>query len=209
MNRLDVIDTPVREALAADLLGIVRVHQQAFPRNLMTMLGPRFLQVYYQTVLDYSERIFLVTRDGSGSVTGFVAGFAHPSGFYRLFSGRKRRAMLSAALHVLARPALWYRVIDNMRSVEQRSSESAQAHKIRAEIASIGVRPGSKGLGSALVQSFIEASRQKSVKIVELTTDANNNDVVNRFYQKLGFKVSKESIRGKYRVMNHYEFDLC
>ena len=200
----------VREARSHDLSAIVRVHQAAFPGFLMTMLGPAFLRRYYQTVLDYPGNVFLVAVDSQAAVLGFVAGFCRPADFYRLFRKRKRGVMLAAALHVAIRPILWGRVIENMRRVETKSREGSMNDAVSVELASIGVVPrsGRRGVGKSLVNEFLARSVEHSASVVDLTTDAAENESVNRFYQDVGFALTGTSHRSGGRRMNHYEYRI-
>lgn len=197
----------VSEAVLKDIPAIVKVHQQAFPGFLMTLLGPAFLYAYYQAVFDHPEKIFLVVRDAKHEIQGFVAGFAEPERFYRLLGKRKRRMMLSAVVYLTIRPHLWKRVFENMKMVNQRSSIDGN-RGMDVELASIGVNPnsGRRGYGKILVQSFIEKAADKSAASVFLTTDARDNSTVNEFYLNLGFSLSGRSERAGGRLMNHYEY---
>jgi len=205
----NIQQAPVYKAVRKDLPEIVKLHQQAFPGFLMTLLGPAFLYAYYQAVLDYPDSIFLVVRDEEKLMQGFVAGFACPDGFYRLLSTRKKRMMLSAAIHLIIRPQLWLRVLENMKLVSQRSS-SDDCNDSDVELASIGVRPdcGRRGYGKILVRSFLEESQGTPATYVHLTTDAHNNLAVNEFYLNLDFCLASRSERVGGRLMNHYKYRL-
>ncbi|MBD2837683.1 GNAT family N-acetyltransferase [Pseudomonas sp. JM0905a] len=200
----------VRPALLSDLPLVAKIHQMAFPGFLMTLLGPSFLQAYYQTVFDYSESLFLVAEDDEGKPFGFVAGFAQPEKFYALLGSRKKRMMISAALYLSIRPKLWKRVLENMKLVSRRSTEGSQDGLLRVELASIGISPaqGRRGYGKALVNAFLGRARERAADIVELSTDANGNDAVNGFYRGLGFTLSMSEERAGGRLMNHYAYSF-
>lgn len=197
----------VRDATKTDIPQIVKVHREAFPGFLMTLLGPAFLRRYYETVLDYEQRVFVVTTDEQGQLSGFAAGFLCPADFYKLLGTRKRKMMIAGALHVAIRPAVWARVIENMRQVGQRAQVDSQATTHAVELASIGVSRAvtGKGWGKALVMGFIARAREIGGQVVELTTDAEGNERVNAFYQGLGFCLVTTSSRAGGRKMNHYE----
>jgi ribosomal protein S18 acetylase RimI-like enzyme len=89
----------IRAVRKNDLPQVVAVHQQAFKGFHMTLLGPRFLAGYYQTVLDYPDSIFLAAMDAE-QMLGFVAGFVNPSRFYALLRARTRALALAAATHL-------------------------------------------------------------------------------------------------------------
>lgn len=199
----------LRDARQTELDQVAEVHRQAFPGFLMTLLGPVFLREYYQAVLDYPEKVFLVAVDEQDRVVGFVAGFHDPGMFYKLLGSRRRRMMSAAVLHLAFRPRLWFRVFENMKQIGERS-EASQAAGRRVELASIGVAPHvlQRGCGRALVAEFLTRCSGSRAGAVELTTDAQGNEKVNRFYQNMGFRVVKTSERSGGRRMNHYEYSL-
>jgi ribosomal protein S18 acetylase RimI-like enzyme len=199
----------IREAVKEDIALIVAIHETAFPSFLMTHLGPKFLSVYYQAVLDYDGGIMLVISDHFENVLGFVGGVVQPDGFYRLFGRGKRNAIGAAFLYVFSRPGIWLRVLDNMRQVGKRSSLD-QSFKRSAELASIAVDPRSngRGLGRALVKSFLKIALAKGVDVVTLSTDADDNEKVRRFYEQLGFIVSRNLEKKCGRRMSEYLFRI-
>ncbi|NMF90642.1 GNAT family N-acetyltransferase [Aromatoleum petrolei] len=199
----------LRAVKQTDLDQVAEIHRQAFPGFLMTLLGPVFLREYYQTVLDYPDRVFLVALDERESVVGFIAGFYNPGIFYRLLGSRRKRMMSAAVLHLVLRPRLWLRVRENMKQIGERSGESLETCG-RVELASVGVAPYllHQGCGRALVSEFLARCSKFRAGAVELTTDAMGNTKVNRFYQSLGFRVVKTSERSGGRRMNHYEYVL-
>lgn len=198
----------IRDAEAGDITDVVRVHQAAFPRFLMTMLGPKFLHVYYQAVLDSPGRVFLVAVDADGTLCGFVAGYSDPRSFYQLFSARKKRVMLSALAHVAVRPSTWLRVLENMRQVNRLAEDHSAL--VSAELASIAVDPllERRGCGKQLVRAFLERAHQLHADQVVLTTDAKGNDAVNAFYTRLGFLPIEQFARSGGRLMNKYELKI-
>ncbi|WP_332671341.1 GNAT family N-acetyltransferase [Aromatoleum sp.] len=199
----------LRDVRQTDLDQVAEVHRQAFPGFLMTLLGPVFLREYYQAVLDYPGKVFLVALDERARVVGFVAGFHDPSMFYKLLGSRRKRMMAAAVLHLALRPRLWLRVLENMKQIGERSGESLEACS-RVELASVGVAPHvlKQGCGKALVSEFLTRCSSFHAGAVELTTDATGNEKVNRFYRSLGFRVVKTSERSGGRRMNHYEYVL-
>jgi ribosomal protein S18 acetylase RimI-like enzyme len=197
----------IRAVQANDLPQVVAIHQQAFQGFHMTLLGSRFLAGYYQTVLDYPDSIFLAAVDAE-QMLGFVAGFVNPSRFYALLRARKRALALAAATHLALRPHLWRRTLSSLRRAQTLADTGDQPHL--AELASIGVSPKAqgRGIGKALTLTFLDAARQKQAKEVMLTTDAHNNDAVNRFYQNLGFQCIRQFWHTPERLMNEYRIAL-
>lgn len=197
----------VRTASFSDLDSIVRVHQQAFKGFLTTMLGARFLKCYYRCVLEYTRPIFLVA-ERDGQILGFAAGFVNPPRFYALLQQRKGQLALAAASHLMWRPRLWRRALSSLRRAKHISSSNDEP--ALAELASIAVAPAVQGLGigTQLIQAFLEQARQQGISEVMLTTDAHNNDAVNAFYQKQGFACTRQFWHTPERLMNEYRIRL-
>jgi ribosomal protein S18 acetylase RimI-like enzyme len=134
--------------------------------------------------------------------------FVNPSRFYALLRARKRALALAAATHLALRPHLWRRTLSSLRRAQTLADTGDQPHL--AELASIGVSPKAqgRGIGKALTLTFLDAARQKQAKEVMLTTDAHNNDAVNRFYQNLGFQCIRQFWHTPERLMNEYRIAL-
>jgi ribosomal protein S18 acetylase RimI-like enzyme len=176
---------------------LVRIHQIAFPGFYLTLMGAAFLHGYYSSVLTYPKRIALVARRDSTAV-GFVVGFLEPDSFYAHFRAERRRFILVIVLALLRRPALILRTLRNMRRVQ-----TVQHSPGEVELSSIAVEPSARGVGSSLLLAFIERAQVAGSQLVSLTTDAVNNDAVNRFYLKHGFRLRRQFDDGG-RLMNEY-----
>jgi len=194
----------IRPVMYKDIDNIVQIHIRAFSGFFMTKLGGNFLKVYYRTVFDYSGKIFLAA-EYDGLLIGFVAGFIDPAKFYSLMKDRKIRFALSILPSLFRNPRLILQVWRNFRRINDSNNES---NKIEVELASIAVDPSytRKGCGKLLVKAFLEKAQQLGADVVYLTTDAQNNDAVNYFYQSLGFILYRTFETSSDRIMNEYRF---
>jgi hypothetical protein len=59
-----------------------------------------------------------------------------------------------------------------------------------------------------LVVAFIEESKKRNLKKIHLTTDKDNNDSTNLFYQSLGFECVRSYATPEQREMNEYQLEL-
>lgn len=197
----------VRPATRGDLGEVVRIHSAAFPDFFMTQLGPRFLAEYYRVVVAYPQRIFLVSSSGS-EIDGFVAGFVDASAFYSSLRRRAIKFGLAIVPALLQRPSRLRRVLFDLR----KSAGSAEGHapSDAAELASVAVAPSctGRGVGARLVDSFITRASNQGARFVFLTTDAEDNDVVNRFYLRMGFALHRTFMTPPDRKMNEYRLTL-
>ncbi len=189
-----------------DLKIIVDIHIKAFPEFFLTKLGPKFLSKYYNLILNHEKKIFLVAEE-DGYPIGFVAGFLQPSNFYAYVRKHKNILLFALIPIIFRNPFLISRIISNFRSTKKKEQENKL---IKCELASIAVNPdyAGQGLGKKLVKAFIEISQKKNADIIYLTTDVNNNEVVNNFYQSLGFSLYRTFIAPGNRFMNEYRFIL-
>ena len=131
-----------------------------------------------------------------------MAGVTHQSGFYRRLIQKQKWAFALATLEaLLKRPAIAPRLVRALRRPEEAQSASAGAC-----LMSIAVHPQSegKGMGSQLVEAFCEELSQHGASSICLMTDRDNNDRINRFYQRLGFQLSNTFITPEGRAMNEY-----
>ena len=75
---------------------------------------------------------------------------------------------------------------------------------------SIAVAPEAQGLGAGqlLVDAFLIEASHRNLNQVVLTTDKQNNERVNLFYCKYGFKLERSFFTHEGREMNEYSFDV-
>lgn len=175
----------------------------------MTTLGRRFLHEYYCTALGYTGAIALIGEGQGGRPVGFIVGFVWPAGFYSQLRARRWRLAWLALPAVVRSPRLIVRAFHNMRRVDAAASHPFST-KIPAELASVGVLPdvSGKGVGRGLVMAFLDQARERGADYVYLTTDHENNERVNSFYQGLGFNLARTFTATKGRLMNEYVLEL-
>jgi ribosomal protein S18 acetylase RimI-like enzyme len=192
-----------------DLQEVVRIHQKAFKGFLMTLLGQKFLYEYYNLVLSYPNNISLIYETDDSHVLGFAVGYMDPAAFYLKLKREKIKLLLSALMHIALRPRLWKRILDSYRYADI-SSSANNGEKNTAELASIAVDPDgqNKGVGRELLSAFINEAKKRNASKVVLTTDAEDNEHVNKFYKKTGFSIQSTFEKSKGRKMNQYAYYL-
>jgi ribosomal protein S18 acetylase RimI-like enzyme len=179
----------IRPASRADVAAVVRVHVAAFPGFYLSDLGPAFLRAYYRLILGHRGGCILVA-EAEETVAGFVAGFRDPSAFYRGMAAAKWRLAWPIARGLLRNPRLIVRTVHNVYRVRSAQHQPPLASGDCCELSSLAVAPeyAKNGIGSRLVARFVAENRAAGVAKISLATDAEDNDSVNRFYQRLGFK---------------------
>lgn len=189
-----------------DVAAVVKVHLASFPGFFLSYLGPRFLSLYYDGICSAPEGIAFSYLNGSGAPAGFVAGSSNPRGFYsRLLKEDWLRFALASVGAVLRRPSAILRVA--------RGLLHPASNPVGADVAglfSIGVLPELQGTGAGkkLVEAFLAEARRRGCKRVFLTTDHDDNESVNLFYQKLGFTLERQYETPEGRRMNEYWINL-
>jgi glycosyltransferase involved in cell wall biosynthesis/ribosomal protein S18 acetylase RimI-like enzyme len=194
----------IRNATAADLDGIVDIHQKAFNQFFLTRMGAAFLRRYYELVLNYHAGIVLVS-ERHGTLTGFVCGFGDPAEFYRSMWRNRLAFALPAAGALLRHPSLCANMVNAVRRIQ---TTATKGPPLSCELSSIAVAPeaAGRGLGKALLRAFLEHSWARRAECVYLTTDAEGNEAANELYREIGFEHSRRFLQQKGRWMNEYVF---
>lgn len=139
-------------------------------------------------------------------VVGFVVGVTHQSSFYGQLVRRRLFAFARVSLGAAIRqPSIIPRLFRALGY--SRSSQEAVA---QALLMSIAVAPDAAGvgIGQQLVKAFLDEMQARGITSVSLTTDRDNNERTNAFYQKLGFELARIYVTPEGRAMNEYLIQL-
>jgi dTDP-4-amino-4,6-dideoxygalactose transaminase/ribosomal protein S18 acetylase RimI-like enzyme len=180
----------------ADVDAVVSIHLAAFPGFFLTSLGARFLSVFYRAVIDDPSAVALAAVE-NGRVAGFAVGSLRPRDFYRRLL---RRRTLSIALAVVTRPHAIARVLRRARN------RTSGAQPEGAELMSLAVAPADqhRGHGRALLRAFAGRIESAGATRLWLLTDADDNEVVTRFYSSLGFDRARTFTNSEGRRLHEY-----
>lgn len=195
----------IRSAEPRDLDRITAVHLASFPGFFLSCLGPRFLRLLYAEILA-SEKGVLVVAEENGTVVGLAGGTTEQAGFYRSLLRRRLIGFALAALPAALRRPL---IVPRLARALRRPAESGSASSA-ACLMSLAVDPGAsrKGVGARLVTAFCDELRRRGSHDVCLTTDADGNEAVNRFYERNGFRIAQRLTTPEGRALNEYVRDL-
>ncbi len=185
---------------------VAELHLAAFPGFFLSRLGRRFLFELYRVFSCDKSCIALVAEEPStGDVLGFAVGTLKPSGFFRSLVRKRWWAFFVASLSAFFKdPRIALRLL---RALLYRGDMPKD--KERALLSSIAVIPEQRtfGLGEALLKGWIKGVREAGLKGGYLMTDALDNDAVNRFYIKNGWKMESISVTPEGRKMLCYVLD--
>ncbi len=190
---------------ARDVDELAGLHRAAFPDFFLSRLGRPFLVQFYAGFLDDESAVTVVARTQEGTVIGAAVGSTQPAGFFRrLLRRRWRQFGLASARYVLRSPASAPRLL---RAVRYRGGGDERAGAL---LSSICVLPGQRqlGVGARLLAEWAGAAERAGADRAFLTTDAQDNDAVNRFYQRHGWTMTATFRTPEGRAMNRYTTEL-
>jgi ribosomal protein S18 acetylase RimI-like enzyme len=191
----------------ADVRQLARVHQEAFPRFFLSNLGQPFLMQFYRGFLADESAVTVVARGADGTVLGAAVGTTEPAVFFRrMMKSRWLGFVPASAFAVLRNPKAAPRLL----RVARYGGDVPATAKGGALLSSICVDPSlqAAGVGRLLLDAWTSEVASRGVQVAFLTTDADDNDLVNRFYQVRGWVLAERYTTREGRSMNRYVLSL-
>jgi ribosomal protein S18 acetylase RimI-like enzyme len=152
-------------------------------------------------MIEDAEGVLLVAEI-QGQLIGFVGGVGSQTGFYRRLVQKHLLAFgWAASSALLHRP----QIASRLWRALYRSSDSAET-AADACLMSIAVARSveGRGVGRLLVEAFSNELRSRNITSYCLTTDRDQNERANCFYQSLGFTLASTYTTPEGRAMNEY-----
>lgn len=195
----------IRMMNKVDLDDIVNVHQQAFQGFFIEQMGPSFIKAYYNVLLSYEGSIAYVYVGKRGFIEGFVVGFIEPPAFYKKFFRSGFQFVLPIFAGIVHNPKLLIKIFENIKRVVISGRPSSQfvLDKNTVELSSIAVVTSAKGIGSLLIGAFSKEVWAHGLTNITLTTDYEDNELVNNFYVKHGFTTNGLEVRKGRKLMRY------
>lgn len=186
-----------------ELDDVITIHMETFKGFFLTFLGKGFLKQMYKGFISHANSGLIIAKI-DGEIVGVLAYSENLSAFYKYLLKTK---LLSFAWYSLGaairRPSTIYRLIRAFL----KPSETKRNEKY-VELSSIGVDPKMKGknIGTMMIDKLKSMFDVNRFAYINLETDAIDNDSVNSFYIKNGFKLARsfETLEG--RKMNEYRW---
>ncbi len=188
-------------------IGLIRdlanLHLKAFPSFFLAQLGFSFLKKLYQGYLEDQDSGIIVAEE-SEKIEGFIA---YSNDYPRFYKNLIRHKIISFAwcsfLAAIRHPSFVRRLFGAFKK-----SDSVVKTEKYVELASICTDPAveGQGIGTALIKYLISKIDFNVFAYINLETDADGNDRVNRFYQKNGFILARQYITPEDRKMNEYHY---
>jgi ribosomal protein S18 acetylase RimI-like enzyme len=195
----------IREMQKEDIHDVAQIHLSAFPGFFLSFLGRHFLSELYLSIIQDQSGMAFVCEEKE-QLVGFVAGASRLSGFFsRLLCWRWWRFAYSALIPVLKNPLIIPRLLRAIRKPRDVSN-----HVDTGTLMSLAVVPEMQGcgIGQVLVRAFLEEAARRGLRHIDLMTDKNNNDSVNQFYKRMGFRCLQTFVTPEGRAMNEYVVDI-
>lgn len=180
----------IRSAESFDNGMLARLHISVFPGFFLSTLGEHFLTTYYRIVLRHPETICLFAEDENCQIYGYVLGRINANGYLKRIVKSAPSVFCWEAFRLLfSRPKALLRLINNLD--KKRDDSVFTDDQNYAEIGLIGILPGLKGqgIGRQLLLKFETMLKEKGIKRLSLTTDAENNEGTLAAYKSWGFEV--------------------
>ena len=147
----------------------------------------------------------IIVAEENEKLVGFIAYSNDYPRFYKdLIKNHLPKFALCSLGAAIRHPAFIKRLLGAFKK-----SESVVKNERYVELASICVDPeiGSRGVGSTLMDYLKSIVDFNKYAYINLETDADGNDGVNKFYVKNGFKLEREFVTPEGRRMNEYRFE--
>ncbi len=182
---------------------IAELHKRAFPEFFLTQLGVPFLSTLYAGYMEDKDSGIVIAEE-DGKLIGFIA---YSNDYPRFYKGLIKHHLMKFAFcsvgAAIRHPSFIKRLLGAFKK-----SESVVKTEQYVELASICVDPEieSKGVGTKLVNYLKSIVDFNTYSYINLETDADGNDGVNKFYVKNGFKLEREFTTAEGRRMNEYRY---
>ena len=182
---------------------ISELHKRAFPSFFLTQLGEPFLQTLYSGYMEDMNSGIIVAEDDN-EIVGFIA---YSNDYPQLYKGLIKKHLIKFAFCSLGaairHPSFIKRILGAFKK-----SESVIKEEPYVELASICVDPKleNQGTGTELINYLKDIVDFNAYAYINLDTDADGNDVVNKFYKKNGFKLARQYTTAEGRRMNEYRY---
>lgn len=195
-------DLSLRTVHTDDAAALAVLHRDAFPDFFLSSLGTAFLRQFYLGFAHDDSAISTVAQTANGEIVGSIVGTTEPAGFFsRLLKSRILQFGLLSARESIRRPRIVPRLV---RAVTYRGDAGTPIEG--ALLSSICVRKDQQGQGTGkkMMEAWTASAASAGASTAYLTTDAEGNEAVNAFYQRLGWTLESTYKTPEGRRMNRY-----
>lgn len=183
---------PVSQLSESQILELARLHQRVM-HSLLTDLGLPVVERYYQIACSDSKVIGFCALSETGNPLGWGIGSSKPD----QLNGRLRATPVWFVFQMLrvlvTRPRIMMQLITSVRAASALMPEGV------IELTYIGVDSSARqrGLGRELLNTFIQAARDRSYRSVVLSVEAENESAI-ALYTRAGFTILSTFTEGSF-----------
>ncbi len=190
-----------RNANKDDLKQIAQVHLACFSEYFLSSLGNDLLEKYYGEYFNEKSPFIVATNDSQGIIgfcMGYLTGTKARANFESKYKWKLSMRLLALCIKLDKRALT--RVFDKIKSIlksfKSKNSQKTPDKKVAAitgDLLSICVLDDFKGtdVASTLVKTFENELKSRDISKYYLTVFKSNLRA-RAFYEKLGFKISKD-----------------
>ena len=204
----------VRTMTAADLTFAADLHAEALPDGFFVALGNSFLARYYEAFVASPHAVALLASVDD-EPHGVLVGTTNDADHYRWVLRHRRLPLARAAVRaLLTEPMLGIRFLrtragryargaTRLLRRGARTTSASAAGPTTGALTHVAVTSASRdnGVGTALVEAYIEAARGRGSRRLRVATRADGG--AGDFYRRLGW-----SSAGSSRNLDGIEFEL-
>jgi ribosomal protein S18 acetylase RimI-like enzyme len=163
-------------------------------------------QLYLGYITD-PDAVVSVARSQDGCVIGICVGTINPPGFFSRLLKRNFFGFFRCSLSAVLRDP---RVTPRLLAALTYRGDVPPGLE-GALLSSLCVDPGVQhvGIGRALDEGWRLRASERGAQTAFLTTDADGNDAVNRFYERGGWLLNDQYVTRQGRRMNRYRRSLA
>ncbi len=172
---------------------VARLHQSVM-HNLLTDLGFPIILRYYRIASRDPSVIGFCAVSSSKEIIGWVVGSPNPS-MLNTYLRVPLSWFLNQMVHVsVSRPFLF---LELLLSVAQTSHQKLSPGTVELTYIGVASETQRAGIGYALLNTFVEASRSSGYISIELSTEKDNHHAL-ALYEKNGFVVKGTLREGRF-----------
>ena len=179
----------------AELKGLAILHQSVM-HTLLSDLGLPVVLRYYQIAKADPNVLGFCVCSASGEMIGWAMGSPYPDRINAQLRSPLTWFMLQMFRVMMTRPLVLRQLFSSALS----APGTAELRGDAVELTYIGVASAlrGKGLGTQLLDAFIEASRSRGYHVVVLSVEKENQSAIS-LYERSGFRIVKTFSEGRYQ----------
>jgi len=189
----------ISKADSSDIEGICKVHVECFEGYFATLLGEKFLKIFYKHFLNNPKNILIVAKRKNGMICGFAAGTVDLKRFNKTFFWENLGTLIGITItKLVTEKKIWHHLLEKRgilkQILKQNKSENKYYDKYDPVVYSIAVLKEFRGSGMAIdiLNTITNEIEKKGVEFCRLGTYSNNKRAIS-FYKKANWEIEKET----------------